>query len=47
MRLSSLSTWWNQRVEARDARRALDTDDADELLALLDEASSFRRRPDR
>jgi hypothetical protein len=46
MRLSSLSSWWNERLQARDTRRAIDSEyfDSDELLALLDEASSLRRR---
>jgi hypothetical protein len=44
MRLSSLSSWWNERLQARDARRATDAERSEELLALLDEASSIRRR---
>jgi hypothetical protein len=44
MRLSDLSSWWNERLQARDARRALDAERSDELLALLDEASSLRGR---
>ena len=43
MRLSNLSLWWNERLQARDARRALNAERSDELLALLDEASSLRR----
>jgi hypothetical protein len=44
MRLSNLSSWWNERLQARDARRATDAERSEELLALLDEASSIRRR---
>jgi hypothetical protein len=44
MRLSSLSSWWHERLEARDARRADAAKRSDELMAALDEASSLTRR---
>jgi len=43
-RLSNLSSWWNERLQARTARRALDSERSDELLAALDEASSISRQ---
>jgi|tagenome__1003787_1003787.scaffolds.fasta_scaffold19179577_1 hypothetical protein len=44
MRLSTLSSWWNERRDERALRRSLDSAHSDELLELIDEASSFGRR---
>ena len=44
MRLTRLSTWWNDRRSERELRRSLDPAHSDELLELIDEASSFGRR---
>ena len=43
MRLSLLSSWWIERQQARTQRRALDAARSDELMALIDEASSLER----
>src|SRR3954467_410433 len=47
MRLSTLSSWWNERRDERALRRSLDSAHSDELLELIDEASSFGRRTPR
>ena len=44
MRLSTLSSWWNERRDERAMRRSLDSAHSDDLLELIDEASSFGRR---